>query len=359
MSPRENADAASAEAGVAVAPRDVQLVHGRAANESVSESKQIPSSSLDSAGVARADEEDEEDVDGGLATDGPVEKAAWYVLPVIGVSQLFGTSLWFAPNAVVSEIDAFGTRELSLLTSLVQVGFVLGTFALTYFAVADRVNAELLFSCCAILASALNAVCAASDSLALWAAMRTLVGVCLAGIYPVGLKIAAKRFPEGLGARMGWLIAALTLGTAFPWLVRSIGAEEGSGSDNSEGSADDADEGGSLPPDTTLLVVSAMALFGGVLLPLALLPSSQWAPALASLRGLLPCRQCRAAPPVGAAKPLAFGAASMREIWASRAFRTAAFAYWAHMWEYVTVTSGYSPGFLSCLGHKYLWLKNE
>lgn len=34
-------------------------------------------------------------------------------------------------------------------------------------------------------------------------AMRVLTGMCLAGVYPVGMKLAASWFREGLGAAVG------------------------------------------------------------------------------------------------------------------------------------------------------------
>ena len=35
-------------------------------------------------------------------------------------AQFAGTSLWFAPNAVMAQIEGFGSDEMSYLTSAVQ-----------------------------------------------------------------------------------------------------------------------------------------------------------------------------------------------------------------------------------------------
>jgi len=52
-------------------------------------------------------------------------------------------------------------------------------------------------------------------------------GLTLAGVYPVGMKIVATWFREGLGSRLGVMVGALTLGTASPYLVRAVGEAAG------------------------------------------------------------------------------------------------------------------------------------
>ncbi|WP_373398883.1 hypothetical protein V8V91_04120 [Algoriphagus halophilus] len=51
-------------------------------------------------------------------------------LILIVIAQFLGTSLWFAGNAVASEIGALlGEPELiASITSAVQFGFIIGTF---------------------------------------------------------------------------------------------------------------------------------------------------------------------------------------------------------------------------------------
>ena len=51
--------------------------------------------------------------------------------------------------------------------------------------------------------------------------LRFFTGFFLAGIYPVGMKIAADYFDKGLGKSLGYLVGALVLGTAFPHLLRA------------------------------------------------------------------------------------------------------------------------------------------
>jgi hypothetical protein len=58
------------------------------------------------------------------------------------------------------------------------------------------------------------------------AIIRFFVGLCLAGVYLVGMNIAVMEYSSGLGARLGVLVGALTVGTAFPWLLRGVSDEK-------------------------------------------------------------------------------------------------------------------------------------
>lgn len=150
------------------------------------------------------------------------------VLPVLVLAQLAGTSPWFAVNAVMPDLQAaFGwpAAAVGTLTAAVQLGFIAGALVFALGAVADRFPARRVFLLSAI-ASALCSQAAlhvAASFEALWA-WRFATGVCLAGIYPVGMKIAAQWFPKGLGPALGVLIAALVLGSASPHALRALAA---------------------------------------------------------------------------------------------------------------------------------------
>ena len=179
----------------------------------------------------------------------------YFVLPTIVFAQFAGTSLWFAPNAVVSQIEGFGDTQVATLVSCVQIGFILGTLSLTYFAATDRIIPAILFTVMALVGATLNFICVFSKSFIIWAILRLLVGICLAGVYPVGMKIAAMEYPNGLGARLGVLVGALTLGTAFPWFVKGIGDGEKE-----------------LPVVTTLASVSILAVVGAISMAVIMIP---------------------------------------------------------------------------------------
>jgi len=148
------------------------------------------------------------------------------VLPVVVLAQLAGTSPWFAVNAVMPDLQReFGwpAAAVGTLTSAVQLGFIVGALLFALGAVADRYPARRVFLACA-LAGALCAMGAAlsAGSMPALLAWRALGGFFLAGIYPVGMKIAAQWFPRGLGAALGLLIAALVLGSASPHALRAL-----------------------------------------------------------------------------------------------------------------------------------------
>ena len=63
------------------------------------------------------------------------------ILPVIIASQFAGTSLWFAGNAVLGDLQrdwGLAPDALGPITSAVQLGFIIGTLVFAFFAVADR-----------------------------------------------------------------------------------------------------------------------------------------------------------------------------------------------------------------------------
>ena len=148
------------------------------------------------------------------------------ILPVIVLAQLAGTSPWFAVNAVMPDLQReFGwpAAAVATLTLAVQLGFIAGALVFALLAVADRFSARRVFLVCAF-GSALCTLAAAHSAgsfAALWF-WRALTGFCLAGIYPVGMKLAALWFPRGLGAALGLLVAALVLGSASPHALRAL-----------------------------------------------------------------------------------------------------------------------------------------
>src|SRR5438552_2682996 len=53
--------------------------------------------------------------------------------------------------------------------------------------------------------------------------LRFVTGICLAGIYPPAVKIAAGRLPrEYRGRVIGTVAAATTLGTGIPYLLAAV-----------------------------------------------------------------------------------------------------------------------------------------
>ena len=215
------------------------------------------------------------------------------VLPVIVLSQFLCTTLWFAGNSVIEDM----VRELSLqsqfvahLTSAIQFGFISGTLVYALLSLADRGSPSVVFLISTILAAVFNA-------LITWPGIqptgilliRFLTGFFLAGIYPVGMKIASDHFQQGLGKSLGFLVGALVLGTAFPHLLK--GALSG------------------VPWRYIFFVTSMLALCGGTLL-FFLVPDG-------------PYRK----------RAQEFRLGALTEGFQHPEFRAAAFGYFGHMWE--------------------------
>ncbi len=220
------------------------------------------------------------------------QRAPW-ILPVIILSQFAGTSLWFAGNAVLGDLQReweLGTASLGYMTSAVQFGFVAGTLVFAFFAVSDRHSPRTVFLACSLLGAASNlAVFLVAGGPWSLLAFRFLTGFFLAGIYPVGMKIAAGWYRDDLGRAIGYLVGALVLGTAFPHLLRGMGQM--------------------LPWEMVLAGVSGSAAVGGLLM-FMLVPDGPYI-----------------------SRGTGFDPAAFKAIFTSPKFRASAFGYFGHMWE--------------------------
>ena len=216
-----------------------------------------------------------------------------HILPVIILSQFTGTSLWFSGNAVVLDLQrdwGLSAHAIGYTTSAVQLGFVCGTLLFAFLVIADRFSPRRVFFVCSIAGASANAaLLAAPPGEASLLALRFATGFFLAGIYPVGMKIAAGWYAEGLGRALGYLVGALILGTAFPHLLRASGTE--------------------FPWQQVVGWVSLLAAGGGVAM-LLLVPDGPHLP-----------RGSR------------FDPRALVVIFRSARFRASAFGYFGHMWE--------------------------
>jgi len=216
-----------------------------------------------------------------------------YILPIIVISQFCCTSLWFAGNGVISDlVRNFGLAESALghLTSAVQFGFIIGTLLFAILTIADRFAPSRVFLISALLGALFNlAVIWDGNDLASLLTLRFLTGFFLAGIYPVGMKIAADYYRKGLGKSLGFLVGALVVGTAFPHLLKELT--------------------GAYPWKSVLIATSALAAIGGVLMA-TLVPNGPFRK---------PSQQT--------------DLTAFFSVFRKRAFRSAALGYFGHMWE--------------------------
>ncbi len=147
---------------------------------------------------------------------------------VIVIAQLLGTSLWFSTNSAADDIQrawGIGTAQIGTLTNAVQFGFILGTLVFALSGLADRFAASRIFAVSAVLGAAFNAAFAlGSDGMLSGVPLRFAVGLCMAGVYPLGMKLIVSWVPERAGSALAQLVGMLTLGTALPHGVRLAGA---------------------------------------------------------------------------------------------------------------------------------------
>ncbi|SIT48416.1 Major facilitator transporter [Paraburkholderia ribeironis] len=146
----------------------------------------------------------------------------------ISIAQLFGTALWFSANSTAGDLMRIwhaSAADIGWLTDAVQLGFILGTLVISLSGAADRFRASTIFVYATIAGAAFN-VCFAwlSSGLVSGAIFRFGVGICLAGIYPMGMKLIVGWAPERTGQALAQLVAMLTLGTALPHAMRVMGA---------------------------------------------------------------------------------------------------------------------------------------
>lgn len=216
-----------------------------------------------------------------------------HILPTIVIAQFLSTSLWFAGNAVLLDM----ARDLNLppeylghLTSAVQLGFIAGTLVFAVLTIADKFSPSKVFLISALIAAGFNfAVTWDGISGLQILLLRFGTGFFLAGIYPVGMKIASDYFQKGLGKSLGLLVGALVLGTAFPHLVRSLTNE--------------------LPWRFVIYTTSILSVIGGLMIIL-FVPNG-------------PYRK----------KSQALDFTVFFRVFSIKPFRAAALGYFGHMWE--------------------------
>lgn len=207
------------------------------------------------------------------------------------IAQVSALSLWFISSAVLPDM----LREFSVsagrqaaLNSIVPAGFVVGALTSALLGLSDRFDPRRLFFICACIASASGfglLVFEPGNNASIF--MRFITGAMLAGVYPVGMKIAIGWGKEDRGLLVGLLVGALTFGSASPHLVAWLGEAEWR---------------------VTIKIVSSFTLLSAVLIMFAKLGPHH-------------------------AKSPAFEMSSITQAWTNKRVRYAYFGYFGHMWE--------------------------
>ncbi|MCH2668081.1 MAG: MFS transporter [Deinococcales bacterium] len=147
-------------------------------------------------------------------------------LLLLAVATLFSLSLWFSGSAVIPQVTEaweLVSWQQSWLTMGVQVGFVVGALVSSLLNLADRIPTRWFLAGSALMGAIFNGLIAiAVDSFEPALILRVLTGVCMAGVYPPGMKLVATWCLRDRGFGIGVLVGALTIGSGLPHLLNVI-----------------------------------------------------------------------------------------------------------------------------------------
>jgi MFS family permease len=209
----------------------------------------------------------------------------------LALAEVFTMSLWFVSAAILPEMVAeggLGPSRAAAMSSAVQIGFVVGALALAIHGTSDRIDPRKVFFVSALAAAFANlALLVTPVGGAAQILLRGITGACLAGVYPVGMKIVIGWGTRDRGLLVGLLVGALTVGNALPHLLAFIGGSEWR---------------------ATVVAASTLAAVGALL-------------------GLL------AANGPHHARASGFDPSALRLAWTDRPVRLAYAGYLGHMWE--------------------------
>lgn len=156
---------------------------------------------------------------------GPVVK--WASVGLLAAAEVLVMGLWFVSAAVLPQMvaeAAISEMRQAALSSAVQIGFVAGALMFAALGLADRLDPRRVLAASGIGAALSNAallVVEPGGDAAI--AARCVTGFLLAGVYPVGMKIAVGWGLADRGLLVGVLVGALTLGSAAPHLLAWLG----------------------------------------------------------------------------------------------------------------------------------------
>ncbi len=148
------------------------------------------------------------------------------IVPIV-IAQMFGTSLWFSTNGVLKQIEGIWSLSVSdrgNLTNSVQFGFIIGTLLFTITGFADKFKPSRIVMLCCFLGATFNAFIIFGEipfSFVIFS--RLVVGIALAGIYPIGMKLIISWDPQKAPNTLGLLVGMLVLGSSLPYLIRALG----------------------------------------------------------------------------------------------------------------------------------------
>ena len=154
-------------------------------------------------------------------------KSKLFSLTILALCVVPVMALWFSASAVVPSLTAeygLSAVQASFFTSAVQAGFVVGTLVSAILTLADRIDPRRFFMVSALVAAVANGMILLVEPTSfIVVVLRFVTGACMAGVYPVGMKIASTWAKGDLGLLVAVLVGALTLGSAAPHLFNAFG----------------------------------------------------------------------------------------------------------------------------------------
>lgn len=212
-------------------------------------------------------------------------------IALLAVCVVLTLSLWFSVSAVIPTLKAtfdISDSHAAWLSSSVSVGFVFGTIVSAALNLADTTDPRRFFAVAALIGATANgAILLVGPETTTTILLRFVTGASMAGVYPVGMRIAATWATRDIGFLIGILTAGICAGSGLPHLIDALAG---------------------LDWKTTVAVSSGLALLAG---------------GLVNLVGLGPTH---------------VRAAKIHPIYALRAvtvvpLRLANLGYWGHKWE--------------------------
>lgn len=147
-------------------------------------------------------------------------------IAILTASVVAALSVWFAATAAVPawlDQGRITPADAAWLTASVQLGFVAGTLLFAVLSLPDRLAPRLLFAASAADAGIATCLLVFCDPAGIWALLlRALAGAAIAGVYPVGMKLASAWAGRDLGLLIGLVVGAVTVGSAAPHLVPAL-----------------------------------------------------------------------------------------------------------------------------------------
>lgn len=151
-------------------------------------------------------------------------------ISLLVLATISGMNLWFMTAAILPELSAeagLSVERQSLLSSMVPAGFVCGALLIAISGVADRYDPRRVLAVCAASAATANILLLVTPIAGTAAlAIRFLTGAFMAGVYPVGMKIAVGWGLQDRGLLVGILVGALTFGKSLPYGLAWLGGAD-------------------------------------------------------------------------------------------------------------------------------------